>query len=189
LRQATLHPSLLEKFIRKELSGMFCNICDKKLKQYDSYLKPYWWCFDCGGNSNYYYEPHLNPNTQFKQKFAPKSLPIDENALALTRLLNRFWPSSTIIDRIIKILKKIRSEKPGEKTIVFSPFLGFLDLMESHLNSAGIEFGMFTGSVTAKKRDNVLKMFAEDGGMDVLLVSSKVNILFAANSHNYSREV
>ena len=120
----------------------------------------------------------LIPITQFQQKFAPVEpvavVEIDKDVEALTHFSKRAWASSTKIQILVDILKGIRQTRPGEKTIVFSQFLGFLNLLNAPLNEAGLAYGRFDGSVTAQKRDLILKRFASDPDMNVLLLSQKV---------------
>ena len=126
----------------------------------------------------------LIPIAQFQQKYASVEPvvveEIDKDVQALTHFSKRAWASSTKISILVDIVKKIKHERPGEKTIVFSQFLGFLNLLDKPLNEAGIVYGRFDGSVTAQKRDLILKKFASDPAMNVLLLSQKVMMNLSA---------
>jgi SNF2 family DNA or RNA helicase len=120
---------------------------------------------------------NLIPIAHFQQKFAPVEPAVkdlDPNMQALNHFSKKAWAGSTKISILVDIVKKIKRERPGEKTIVFSQFLGFLDLIDKPLTDAGISYGRFDGSVTAQKRDLILKQFAADPDMNVLLLSQKV---------------
>lgn len=49
----------------------------------------------------------------------------------------------------------------GEKSIVFSQWTSFLDLLEIPLRRRGIEFLRFDGKLAQKAREKVLKEFNE----------------------------
>jgi SNF2 family DNA or RNA helicase len=124
----------------------------------------------------------LIPIAQFQKKFAPVEVKVEENQHELTRFANHSWPSSTKIDRLVDILKTIRRERPGEKCIVFSQFLGFLALLDKPLKEAGIAYGRFDGSVSAQVRNGIVKKFAQDKEMNVMLLSQKVLSYLYPNS-------
>lgn len=64
-----------------------------------------------------------------------KSLPSNDD-LPLNAL-----PSSAKTRKLVEILEKIASDSDGQdKTIVFSQFTSFLDIVEKFLRKAGIKF-------------------------------------------------
>jgi Helicase conserved C-terminal domain/Zinc finger, C3HC4 type (RING finger) len=63
---------------------------------------------------------------------------------------------------------------PGSKVLVFSQFLGFLDMMGTSLSEIGIPFGRLDGKMTLKQRVAALDVFKADTqskGGSVMLVS------------------
>ena len=92
--------------------------------------------------------------------------------------------SSSKLAAILSELHNIWDEDPGSKVLVFSQFLGFLDLMEQSFRSGGIPFSRLDGKLTLKERVKVLEQFgkpqpksADTGASNkigsVLLVSMK----------------
>jgi DNA repair protein RAD5 len=88
------------------------------------------------------------------------------------RRLNQ--PSSAKITALLSHLKSIRRTAPYTKSVIFSQFTSFLDLIEPSLEKEGIPFLRFDGSMAQKQRAAVLTEFAETCGKNkgvVLLLS------------------
>ena len=84
--------------------------------------------------------------------------------------------SSAKIAALIRHLKSLRSSKPGMKSVVFSQFTSFLDLISPALSQASIPFLRFDGAMSQKARASVLAEFAssqtkKNGHGMVLLLS------------------
>ena len=83
--------------------------------------------------------------------------------------------SSAKIAALISHLKALRSTNPGTKSVVFSQFTSFLDLISPALAQANIPFLRFDGAMTQKARAAVLLDFAasqtKNGHGTVLLLS------------------
>jgi DNA repair protein RAD5 len=65
--------------------------------------------------------------------------------------------------KILKMLNEmdiIWQKKPGSKIIIFSQFLGFLDLMEGTLRQEGIQYFRLDGSMSLKDRHNTITKFS-----------------------------
>jgi DNA repair protein RAD5 len=105
--------------------------------------------------------------------------------------------NSSKMGAILSELHNIWEEEAGSKVLVFSQFLGFLDLMEQSFRSGGIPFARLDGKLSLKERVKVLEQFGKaqpksaDVGSSkkigsVLLVSMKAGgvglNLVAANS-------
>lgn len=94
------------------------------------------------------------------------------SAIAMSRYKARLraeWISSAKIDAIMEILEQIRPKK--EKTLVFSLWTSFLDLVEIPIERANIKFTRYDGSMTPSGREAAVKSFMEDPGVRVMLVS------------------
>ena len=68
--------------------------------------------------------------------------------------------SSAKIAALISHLKSLRSTNPGTKSVVFSQFTSFLDLISPALSQANISFLRFDGAMSQKARASVLTEFA-----------------------------
>ena len=68
--------------------------------------------------------------------------------------------SSAKIAALISQLKSLRSTNPGTKSVVFSQFTSFLDLISPALSQANIPFLRFDGAMSQKARASVLTEFA-----------------------------
>lgn len=81
--------------------------------------------------------------------------------------------SSAKISTLLLHLKRIKRTEPMSKSVVFSQFTSFLDLLEPVLTSASISYLRFDGSMHQRQRAAVLKEFAERPKGCVLLLSLK----------------
>ena len=79
--------------------------------------------------------------------------------------------SSAKIAVLMGHLKRLRKAEPQTKSVVFSQFTSFLDLLAPALTSANIQFLRFDGSMAQKQRAQVLREFAERPTARVLLLS------------------
>ncbi|GFP95905.1 putative swi/snf-related matrix-associated actin-dependent regulator of chromatin subfamily a member 3-like 3 [Phtheirospermum japonicum] len=96
------------------------------------------------------------------------------------------WKESSKIQKLLDCLEKIRKSGCGEKSIVFSQWTSFLDLLEIPLKKRGFEFLRFDGKLAQKQRARVLHEFAETKGKTVMLMSLKtggvgLNLTAASN--------
>ncbi|KTW26006.1 hypothetical protein T552_03276 [Pneumocystis carinii B80] len=86
---------------------------------------------------------------------------------------NDQFKSSTKIDKCIEILDKIKHNNSLEKTIVFSQFVEFLDLLEISLLVKGYKILRYDGRMSAIHRDQSVFMFDQDPTHTVMLISLK----------------
>lgn len=70
-------------------------------------------------------------------------------------------PSSAKISALLAHLTALRRTEPAVKSVVFSQFTAFLDLIEPALRAADIKFLRLDGSMAQKARAAVLAAFAE----------------------------
>ncbi|KAL0145255.1 SNF2 family N-terminal domain-containing protein [Mucor lusitanicus] len=88
------------------------------------------------------------------------------------------YVSSAKIDKMIEILDNTASETGGQdKTIVFSQFTGFLDLIHRPLKDRGYKYLRYDGSMNIKQRADTVSKFFYDPEIKVLLVSTKCGSL------------
>ena len=81
-------------------------------------------------------------------------------------------PSSKI-EALIKILTA-HGQALGTKSVVFSQWTSFLNLIEPHLHRHGIGFARIDGKMTSINRDNSILRFSTDPTCTVLLASLSV---------------
>ncbi|KAI5251410.1 hypothetical protein E4T42_04291 [Aureobasidium subglaciale] len=94
--------------------------------------------------------------------------------------------SSAKIGALLIHLKRIKKASPTTKSVIFSQFTSFLDILEPALDSASIPYLRFDGSMTQKARAAVLTEFANRTRGCVLLLSLKaggvgLNLTCASN--------
>ncbi|KAK7749626.1 hypothetical protein SLS53_000204 [Cytospora paraplurivora] len=85
--------------------------------------------------------------------------------------LRKEWVSSCKIDKTMEILEDIRKYNPEEKTLVFSLWTSFLDLLEVPIEDAGIDYTRYDGSMKIDARDAAVKSFMSNPDVKVMLVS------------------
>lgn len=81
-------------------------------------------------------------------------------------------PSSKI-EALLKVLTA-KGQAPETKTVVFSQWTSFLNLIEPHLEQRGIKFARIDGSMPSIKRDNSINQFSNEPSCVVLLASLNV---------------
>jgi DNA repair protein RAD5 len=67
--------------------------------------------------------------------------------------------TSSKLTAILQELDNVWKEEPGSKVLIFSQFLGFLDLMEESFKTNQIPFSRLDGSLSLKERKTVLEEF------------------------------
>ncbi|KAK3062387.1 DNA repair protein rad5 [Coniosporium uncinatum] len=80
---------------------------------------------------------------------------------------------SAKISALLSHLKTLRKAQPSTKSVIFSQFTSFLDLIEPALTKARIPFLRFDGSYTQKQRATVIQTFTTSPKPYVLLLSLK----------------
>ncbi|KAJ3166157.1 DNA repair protein rad16, partial [Irineochytrium annulatum] len=83
------------------------------------------------------------------------------------------WRSSTKIEALVEELTALQKEDSTLKSIVFSQFVAFLDLIHWRLTRAGFSCVKLDGRMTPQGRDTVIKSFMQDPAVTVFLVSLK----------------
>ncbi|GMI95934.1 hypothetical protein like AT5G43530 [Hibiscus trionum] len=96
------------------------------------------------------------------------------------------WKESSKVSKLLECLERIRRSGSGEKSIVFSQWTSFLDLLEIPLKRRGIGFLRFDGKLVQKQRERVLKEFNDTKEKMVLLMSLRaggvgLNLTAASN--------
>lgn len=79
--------------------------------------------------------------------------------------------SSAKVAALISQLRSLRKDHPSMKSVVFSQFTSFLNLIEPALTRANVKFLRLDGSMAQKARAAVLNEFTDKKGFMVLLIS------------------
>ena len=75
--------------------------------------------------------------------------------------------------KALLLLQRLRAMPAGRKAVVFSQFLGMLDIVAATLSAAGISFVRLDGAMSAARRAAALAAFAAPEGPRVFLASLK----------------
>ncbi|KAH7561169.1 hypothetical protein JRO89_XS10G0183700 [Xanthoceras sorbifolium] len=99
--------------------------------------------------------------------------------------IKKNWVESSKITVLLKELEHLRSS--GSKSILFSQWTAFLDLLQIPLSSNNIPFLRLDGTLNQQQREKVIKQFSEDSNIMVLLMSLKaggvgINLTAASNA-------
>ncbi|KAJ7058053.1 SNF2 family N-terminal domain-containing protein [Mycena amicta] len=83
------------------------------------------------------------------------------------------WRSSTKIEALLEELVNLRMKDATTKSLVFSQFVNFLDLIAYRLQRAGFKVCRLEGTMSPQARDATIKHFMENVEVTVFLVSLK----------------
>ncbi|KAI9292890.1 hypothetical protein K502DRAFT_325583 [Neoconidiobolus thromboides FSU 785] len=91
----------------------------------------------------------------------------------VNRIDMKKWRSSTKIEALVEELDKLRSQDHTIKSIVFSQFVNFLDLVAWRLHRAGFACCRLDGRMRPAQRDAIIKTFMQRHEYTVFLISLK----------------
>ncbi|KAG6896857.1 hypothetical protein C0992_005604 [Termitomyces sp. T32_za158] len=91
----------------------------------------------------------------------------------LGRLNFESWRSSSKIEALVEELSNLRLQDATTKSIVFSQFVSFLDLIAFRLQKAGFNICRLEGTMSPQARDATIKHFTNNVEVTVFLVSLK----------------
>lgn len=160
-----------EPMIEPAVTGCWHSACKKCLIDYIEHQKskhtlPL--CFNCRApiNTRDVFEiiTHIEEECFYSATPTPSQTP----RMSLRRIGT---DGSAKIAALIAHLKSIRSESSSTKSVVFSQFTSFLDLISPELSRASIPFLRFDGAMTQKARAAVLSEFDKSSKGMVLLLS------------------
>ena len=81
--------------------------------------------------------------------------------------------SSSKVEALLSILKA-SSKKPGTKTVIFSQWTSFLNIIQAQLDANGYEYARIDGTMRANQRDASLSALERDPECTVMLASLAV---------------
>ncbi|KAI0109821.1 SNF2 family N-terminal domain-containing protein [Daldinia grandis] len=96
------------------------------------------------------------------------------NAAAKAKYLKRLrkdWVPSAKITKTMEILSAIREKNPKEKTLIFSLWTSFLDLLEIPVHDQGFNYTRYDGTMHHNDRDAAAKKFMNNPEVQIMLVS------------------
>ena len=132
-----------------------------------------------GSYSSFFQHEKHNPLSPIQTR------PLNKSNVARQVLQNAVnGAKSSKLEAVLHEIHQIWDIDPRSKVLVFSQFLGFFDLMENALDTAGISFGRLDGKLSLKQRVKVLDDFKastnhghnkneDDKTGSVLLISMK----------------
>lgn len=83
------------------------------------------------------------------------------------------WQSSTKIETVVQLLNSFRTEGKSPKSIIFSQFVNFLEIIRWRLERAGFRCVKIYGSMTITQRQKAIDEFNSDPEITVFLISLK----------------
>ncbi|KAJ7256478.1 SNF2 family N-terminal domain-containing protein [Mycena haematopus] len=175
LRQACNHPSLVSKDYKKDLDAV-----DPKVKGANSSATSE--AGDVDGDDLAAAFGALNVTTRKCQVcmleteiVTGQTYCVDCAPLALqAKMEDEDHKSSAKIRMILKLLRDIDDRSDGdEKTIIFSQFTSFLDLVEPFLREKGIRYVRYDGSMKPVEREASLTKIKSSERTKVILISFK----------------
>ncbi|KAJ2330634.1 DNA repair protein rad16 [Coemansia sp. RSA 2681] len=98
---------------------------------------------------------------------------MDYRRSIVNRIDMQHWKSSTKIEALVEELSRHRQGNANIKSIVFSQFVNFLDLIQWRLNRAGFSVCRLDGRMSPTQRDAVIRTFMTHPEYTVFLVSLK----------------
>ncbi|KAI1763291.1 SNF2 family N-terminal domain-containing protein [Hypoxylon sp. FL1150] len=97
------------------------------------------------------------------------------NPIAKANYLQRLrkdWVPSAKIERTMELLQDIRAKDPKAKTLIFSLWTSFLDLLEIPIHDGGFRYTRYDGTMQHHDRDMAVKAFMDpQGDMQIMMVS------------------
>ncbi|XP_071711412.1 DNA repair protein RAD5A [Rutidosis leptorrhynchoides] len=99
--------------------------------------------------------------------------------------VDKNWTESSKVSALLRELENFRSS--GSKSIVFSQWTAFLDLLQIPFSRNNISFVRLDGTLNQQQREKVIKQFSEERDIMVLLMSLKaggvgINLTAASNA-------
>lgn len=105
----------------------------------------------------------LNQSPDKKPK--PKTAsPQKGTARETLELALNYGASSAKLDAILFELDEIWKKDPGSKVLIYSQYLGFLDIIGEALKGRGVSCYRIDGSLSLKERISMIRSFNNDGG-------------------------
>jgi len=187
LRQASNHPYLVlhSRDNEKDKGSDWCKLCNEPAEDPIMSRCKHVFCRVCAQN----YVQSSGKKTGCPQCFAAFTIDLDQkytppesvtaksyknntkSILQRADLTN--WRSSSKIEAVLEELTNIRNRDPCAKTLIFSQFVNFLDLLDWRLKLAGFGPLKLDGRMNADQKAAAIASFNDDPDCNVFLVSLK----------------
>lgn len=101
--------------------------------------------------------------------------------------------SSSKLAAILEELRLLWEKEPGSKVLIFSQFLGFLDIIQKSFEANGIPYGRLDGSLSLNRRMEVLRDFGSasqpstSNTGSVLLISMKAGGVVRKHPYEFAK--
>lgn len=106
-----------------------------------------------------------------QEAYIPPKKVKNENILQRVDLAN--WRSSSKVEALVEELTRTRMRDPNAKSLVFSQFVNFLDLIEWRLKLSGFKCVKLDGRMTMQAKNIAIQQFHDDPDTCVFLISLK----------------
>lgn len=116
---------------------------------------------------------HAVLSINLEQEALEDTRPEETRQGILAKIDTENWRSSTKIEALVEELNEVRREDSTTKSIVFSQFVNFLDLIAFRLQRAGFKICRLEGNMTPETRDRTVQYFMKTPDVTVFLVSLK----------------
>ncbi|KAI9310361.1 SNF2 family N-terminal domain-containing protein, partial [Dichotomocladium elegans] len=193
MRQCANHPDLVtKKSGMSENKQLVCMLCSEPPEDAIAAACRHVFCRECCIQYLQSFdgeEAGFNEGPKCPTCFAQMSVDLSQPPLELdlgvgthasfskTSIVNRIdmdkWRSSTKIEALVEELSNLRQEDRTIKSIVFSQFVNFLDLVYWRLSRAGFECIRLDGTMSPQQRDAAIKHFSNKPTCTVFLISLK----------------
>ena len=195
LRQAVDHPYLVlhSKDRDTDTGDEWCGVCHELAEDPIISKCKHVFCRPCIEN---YVKLGTQPSCptcfipltiDLKQKtYETKSNKEKKGKTILQRIDLSNWRTSTKIEAVMEELIKIRSRDPNAKTLIFSQFVNFLDLIEWRLKLGAFGCVKLDGRMNSAQKDAAIDKFSNDPNTSIFLISLKaggvaLNLTAASN--------
>ncbi|KAI8365824.1 SNF2 family N-terminal domain-containing protein [Choanephora cucurbitarum] len=169
MRQCADHPDLVTKK-SSDNKQLVCMLCNDPPEDAIAAACKHVFCRECCVQYYDSFDDHADEKPRCPSCFAEFSVDLSQPAIEVegsghgtnanfskSSIVNRInmntWRSSTKIEALVEELSKLRQEDKTIKSIVFSQFVNFLDLVYWRLSRAGFECIRLDGTMTPDQRN------------------------------------
>ncbi|CAO3656547.1 unnamed protein product [Mucor hiemalis] len=189
MRQCADHPDLVTKKTTDN-KQLVCMLCNDPPEDAVAASCKHVFCRECCEQYYKSFDDSIEGNApRCPSCFAVFSVDLTQDGIEVDRgtgssgnyskssIINRInmdkWRSSTKIEALVEELSKLRREDKTIKSIVFSQFVNFLDLINWRLSRAGYRCIRLDGSMSPLQRELAIQHFNTNPAVTVFLISLK----------------
>ncbi|KAJ1498573.1 hypothetical protein HMI54_012554 [Coelomomyces lativittatus] len=177
MRQAASHPDLVVSKFKQKLHDV-CGICHDVAELPVIAKCKHVFCREDARN---YIASCISPVVLCPICFSPFVVSLDDDEVILekpvTGIVNKInmdmWRSSSKIEALVEELYRLKQENYTIKSIVFSQYVSFLELIHWRLRKANFECVKLDGRMSLQQRDSVIQAFMTNPNVTVFLISLK----------------